>query len=198
MLEFHRITGPDLDRYLPEVAQLRITVFREYPYLYDGDLAHEEKYLQTYAKAPDSIVIAVSHDKKIIGAATAVPLQYETEDVRTPFRRAGIDQSKVFYCGESVLLPDYRGKGIGVEFFNYREAHAAALSGFDCMCFCAVERPTDHPLRPKKYQPLDGFWRNRGYQIHPELKTTFSWKELGESTESPKPMTFWIKNLASE
>ncbi|MCG8316719.1 MAG: GNAT family N-acetyltransferase [Pseudomonadales bacterium] len=195
MLKFHRVTGEDLDQYLPQVAELRIKVFHEFPYLYDGDLAYEKKYLKTYAEAPDSIVIAVSDNQQIIGAATAVPLQYETEEVQIPFRTAGISPEKVFYCGESVLLPEYRGKGIGVEFFKYREAHAVALGRYEKVCFCAVQRPADHPNRPKNYQPLDEFWRHRGYEIQPHLKTSFFWKELGEKEESPKPMTFWMKSL---
>ncbi|WP_371413269.1 hypothetical protein [Methylophaga sp. SB9B] len=53
----------------------------------------------------------------------------------------------------------------------------------------------DHPRRPAGFRPLDNFWRKRGYEKHPELHTTFSWKELDEEHESPKPMTFWMKKL---
>jgi len=28
---------------------------------------------------------------------------------------------------------------------------------------------------------------------HPELQATFVWKEIGEETESPKTLTFWMK-----
>ncbi|NBC15195.1 MAG: GNAT family N-acetyltransferase, partial [Gammaproteobacteria bacterium] len=38
------------------------------------------------------------------------------------------------------------------------------------------------------------FWQHRGYTRHPELRTTFSWQEIGETAESPKPMVFWLKN----
>ena len=30
-------TGASLERYIPELARLRIEVFRAWPYLYDGD-----------------------------------------------------------------------------------------------------------------------------------------------------------------
>jgi len=58
-----------------------------------------------------------------------------------------------------------------------------------------VERPTDHPRRPPDYVPLDAFWQKRGYRKHPDFTTTFSWKDLDETTETAKPMTFWIKPL---
>ena len=80
-------------------------------------------------------------------------------------------------------------------FFDEREAHAHEIGGFDYSCFCGVQRPEDHPLRPADYQPLDNFWRKRGYEKHPELNTTFSWKEVDEALESPKPMTFWMKKI---
>jgi hypothetical protein len=38
--------GRDVLAHLPDIARLRIEVFREYPYLYDGDRAYEERYLR--------------------------------------------------------------------------------------------------------------------------------------------------------
>ncbi|MDH5592695.1 MAG: GNAT family N-acetyltransferase, partial [Gammaproteobacteria bacterium] len=163
--------------------------------LYDGDLAYEERYLQTYIQAPDSVIVLAFDGDKVVGASTGIPLKHETDEVKKPFIDAGYDVDKVFYCGESVLLSQYRGQGAGVAFFEQREEHAREIGGFDYSCFCGVQRPDDHPLRPEEYEPLDNFWRKRGYEKHPELSTTFSWKELGEDHESPKPMTFWMKKL---
>ncbi len=195
MLRFKRLSGEGLTHYIPELAQLRIRVFRDWPYLYDGDLAYEERYLQTYIQAPDSVIVLAFDGDRVVGASTGIPLQHETQEVKQPFIDAGFDLDRVFYCGESVLLPAYRGQGAGVEFFQQREAHARAVGGFDLCCFCGVQRLDDHPARPAGYVPLDDFWRKRGYRKQPELSTTFSWKELGEPYESPKPMTFWMKRL---
>ena len=196
MLNLIRLSGPELTRYIPELAQLRIQVFRDWPYLYDGDLAYEEKYLQTYIEAPNSVIVLALDDDKVVGASTGIPLQYETDEVKQPFIDAGFDIDRIFYCGESVLLSHYRGQGAGVAFFEHREQHAQSIGNIEYSCFCGVQRPDDHPARPSDYIPLDNFWRKRGYEKHPELNTTFSWKELGEADESPKPMTFWMKKLA--
>lgn len=195
MLKLKRLSGEQLIAYLPALAALRIQVFRDYPYLYDGDLAYEQRYLQTYIEAPDSVIVLAFAGDKVVGASTGIPLKYETTEVKQPFINAGYDVDNVFYCGESVLISAYRGQGAGVAFFEQRETHAREIGGFDYSCFCGVQRPDNHPARPADFVPLDDFWRKRGYEKHPELNTMFSWKELDEINESPKPMTFWMKKL---
>ena len=194
MLRIERLSGEGLIQYLPEVARLRIAVFRDFPYLYDGDMAYEERYLQTYIKARDSVVVLVWDGDKIVGASTATALREETPEVQAPFIAANYPVDEIFYLGESVLLPQYRGQGVGVAFFDQREAHARE-HGYRHCCFCAVQRAADHPARPADYVPLDRFWSKRGYTIQPQLQTFFKWKELGEAHESLKPMTFWMKSF---
>lgn len=188
-------TGEDVEHYIPDVARLRIEVFREFPYLYDGNMAYEEKYLQTYSTSPDSVIVIAFNDDEVIGASTAVPMRHEMEEIKLPFIEHGIDPESVFYLGESVLRREYRGSGIGVRFFQEREAHAARIGKFNWAAFCAVERPENHPRRPVDYHPLDQFWNKRGYSRHPELRTTLSWQDLDESVQTPKPMVFWLKQL---
>lgn len=195
MLSIQSVSGEALKDYIPALAALRIRVFREYPYLYDGDLAYEEAYLNTYVQAPDSVIVLVFDGDEVVGASTAIPMANETIEFKQPFIDAGYNPDEIFYCGESVLLPRYRGQGVGVAFFEQREAHAAKLGGFRYSCFCAVERPGDHPRRPADYEPLDRFWQKRGYQKTPELATSYRWKDLDEAEQSAKPMTFWMKML---
>jgi len=99
-------------------------------------------------------------DDKVVGASTAIPMQYETDELKKPFLEQGYDLAQVFYCSESVLNKNYRGLGIGVRFFEEREAHAAALGGFKHISFCCVERPVDHPRRPANYMPWMPFGIN--------------------------------------
>ena len=199
-----RVSGPALERFIPDLAALRIRVFREYPYLYDGSPEYEARYLATYSRARGSVVVLARDGERIVGASTALPLAEETDAIKAPFLAAGYDPARVFYLGESVLLPEYRGRGLGVRFFAEREAHGQALaadptSGFGPLAhfaFCAVERADDDPRRPPGYEPLNRFWRKRGYVRHPALRTEFRWQELGEAVESPKPMVFWLKQAA--
>lgn len=193
-LRVERMSGSALRQYIPELARLRIEVFRDFPYLYAGDLDYEKKYLQTHVDCPDSVIVIAFDGDKVIGASTAMPMKYETDELKRPFIEHGYDLNDIFYCSESVLDKDYRGHGIGVRFFEEREAHARGLGGFRYLTFCCVERPAGHPRRPKDYVPLDRFWNKRGYFKHPELKTAYSWKDLDDAQETPKPMTFWLKH----
>jgi GNAT superfamily N-acetyltransferase len=193
MIEVRRVSGSEILPYIPDVARLRITVFREFPYLYDGNLNYEEKYLQRYTHSNLTVIVLAMDGQQVVGASTGMPLDDEGPAVREPFENHGFALEDLFYFGESVLLPAYRKQGIGVRFFTEREAHALS-HGFKITTFCAVDRPADHPRKPDGYLPLDLFWEKRGYKKQPQMKSTFRWKDLDESLESPKTLTFWIKN----
>jgi GNAT superfamily N-acetyltransferase len=189
------LTGKDLAGALPAVARLRIAVFRDWPYLYDGSLAYEEKYLARLAAAAGAVIVTACDGDAIVGCATAAPLAEAGEEFAAPFRARGLNPARFFYCGESVLLPAYRGQGLGQAFFDRREAQARALGGFTHIAFCAVVRPEDHPLRPKNYSPLDAFWKKRGYAKAEGLVCRFAWKDVDQPAETEKTMQFWTRAL---
>lgn len=190
-----RLAGERLRRHLPDLAGLRITVFREFPYLYEGSQEYEERYLRTYADAEDSVVVGAFDAERVVGAATALPLRHEPEELTRPFVERGYPVAEVSYFGESVLLPEYRGQGVGVAFFREREAAALAFPAVRWAAFCAVVRPADHPRRPAAHVPLDAFWRRRGYERVEDMVGSISWRDLDETAETPKPMQFWTKRL---
>lgn len=194
-LRIECFTGNRVKPHIPLLARLRIEVFRDFPYLYDGSMAYEQKYLATYTASPECVVVVVFDGEEVVGASTGVPLAHEMPEVQRPFIEGGFDPERIFYCGESVLRKSYRGQGVGARFFMEREAHAITLRRFDTIAFCAVERPPGHPRQPPGYVPLDEFWRRRGFRKHLHLRTTISWKELDEEVESEKPMVFWLKPL---
>lgn len=154
---------------------------------------YEIQYLETYFKAKDSFLFAVFDGAEMVGATTGIPLAAETPEVQAPFLKTGINIDRVFYFGESVLLPAYRGLGLGHRFFDKREAFAHHLGGFDLTCFCAVVREEAHPKKPEGYRPLDEFWSKRGYCKNPELRSTFDWPDIGEAASTPKEMVYWSK-----
>lgn len=193
--------GSDITPYIGDLARLRIEVFRSFPYLYDGEMDYEADYIATYARSKDSFFVLALDGEQVVGASTGIAMEDEAPEFKAPFIVNNYDPKRIFYFGESVLLPAYRGRGIGVRFFTEREAFArqakiGETNRFDICCFCAVERPEDHPQRPLDYQPLNDFWKKRGYIHQPQLRTSFSWRDLGDSEESAKPMSFWLKDLA--
>ncbi|MES0826509.1 GNAT family N-acetyltransferase [Ruegeria sp. SCP11] len=188
------LTGAALEAALDDVARLRIEVFRAWPYLYDGDLDYERKYLQSYRDSDKAIVVGAYDGDRLVGASTGAPLTDHADDFASAFEGTGLGLSEIFYCAESVLLSGYRGQGVGHKFFDLREGHARAL-GFSKCAFCSVQRPADHPMRPDSYRPLDAFWRARGFEPLPGAVAQFSWKDIGEEGETLKPLQFWIRDL---
>lgn len=190
-----RVGGAQLGPWLDDVARLRIAVFRDWPYLYDGDLAYEREYLDAFARSADSVFVLAFDGESVVGAATGLPLADDSDEFQQPWRDAGRAADEVFYFGESVLLPDYRGQGIGHAFFDQREAHARALGRFACTAFCAVDRDPRDPRRPAGHRGNETFWAKRGYVRQPGLTVHLAWQELGELAPSEKPLTFWTRPL---
>lgn len=190
---YEELHGDTLRPHLRELGGLRIAVFREYPYLYDGDLDYEERYLETYVRSPRSLVVLLRHGDRLVGATTCLPMADESPEFQVPFLAAGYDLGEVFYFGESIILPECRGQGAGHEFFRRREEHAQRSGPYRYTAFCAVDRAADHPLRPAGYAPLNAFWTRLGYAKRPELKCQLEWKETGEDAASAKTLSFWLK-----
>jgi GNAT superfamily N-acetyltransferase len=193
-MRINTLAGLELIRVLPDIARLRIEVFRDFPYLYDGSAESEETYLSALSRSKDCMIAAAEENGRIVGCATGSALIGHHGEFAAPFRGADYDPAQIFYCGESVLLPAYRGRGLGHKFFDLREAHAIAC-GYRYSAFCAVIRPENHLLRPQDYSPLDAFWEKRGYRKAPGVVATFHWKEIGQTRESEHAMQFWIREL---
>lgn len=186
--------GPQITPWLDDVARLRLTVFKAWPYLYEGDAAYERDYLAAYADSQDSLFVLAFVDGQVVGASTALPLSDETPAFRKPFLDQRIAVESVFYFGESVLLPEYRGRGIGHAFFDQRETHARALARFEWTAFCAVDREDDDPRRPVDHRTNDAFWHKRGYQRRSGMTMRLPWEEVGVG-DVIHPLTFWLRRM---
>jgi len=195
-LTFATLSGAALTARLDALASLRIRVFRDWPYLSDGDAAYEARFLANFAASPGALVVAACRaGGEAVGIATCQPAREAGAKLRASFQAAGLDENQLCYFGESVLLPEYRGQGVGLRFFEEREAQARRL-GLTIAAFCAVVRNENDPRRPGDYQPLDSFWRNRGYEARPDISTIMHWREVGDTRETPHVLSFWIKKLS--
>ena len=194
MIDLRTLTSAALTAALDDVAALRIAVFHDWPYLYDGSLEYERRYLESYRNSPGAIVVGAYDGSSLIGAATGTPMEDHAAEFANAFASVGIPLDQIFYCAESVLLPEHRGKGLGHRFFDLREAHARAL-GRSHVAFCSVIRPDDHPLRPQAARSNDAFWRGRGYAPLPGVIAEFEWTDLGQDAPSKKPLQFWMRSL---
>lgn len=193
--KFHRLSGEQARAFVEELAHLRLKVFFDFPYLYEGNLDYEKDYLETYFKAKHSFVFLVEDQGKIVGATTSIWAEEEVENFKKPFQDNGIDPKTVFYFGESVLLNEYRGQGLGKIFFDERERFARSLPFIKVLSFCAVVREDTHPLRPSNYRPLDTFWHSQGFRKAEGIVSHYEWKDRDQNQSTFKDMQFWTKTL---
>lgn len=196
-MQIRTYVGSDVLPHLPAVAALRIAVFRDWPYLYDGDATYEAKYLATYAASRDSLFVLAFDGEQVVGASTGVPLAHEGEAFTRPFAERGIDSARVFYFGESVLLRAYRGRGLGHRFFDAREEFARSQDRFGWTAFAAVDRDPDDARRPPEHHGNEEFWAKRGYARQPGMTMHLAWKEIGRDAELAHALTFWLRPLAA-
>lgn len=189
-------TGKTVRNLIPQIAALRIEVFREYPFLYAGNAEYEMRYLKDkFLSMEDGIVVAAFDQDNLIGLATGFPLIYETEDLKQVLIRSHRNVADYFCFGESVLKKPYRGLGIGKRFLEIREAHVRKLGRYPYICFYTSVKPPNNPKQPPDYRSPAPLWEKQGFVEHRELVGSVSYQEIGEEKETPKPMVFWIKKL---
>ena len=141
------VTGAAVGEYLAALAVLRIEVFREWPYLYDGDAAYEERYLAPYVSTPDTLVAIAWAGDELIGLhyggalsrwrpghepdAVAANGYYDAE--------RSTDRSTLWLLARTGQIARYRD-GVIVDLFRApgaealtatRDGHAVALALLD-------------------------------------------------------------------
>ncbi|MCK7595453.1 GNAT family N-acetyltransferase [Lysobacter sp. CAU 1642] len=191
MLRFSLHRGNEAAPHLDAIAALRCEVFADWPYLYEGDVDYERRYLARYLDCPRALCVLAREGDEIVGVSTGVPLLDDNAGFQRPFIERGIDPARVFYCGESVLRRAFRGQGAGHAFFDHREAEAQGL-GLPITAFCAVDRDPDDPRRPPDHRGNDVFWTRRGYRRQPGMHCELDWPEPGRG-DCTHRLTFWLR-----
>ena len=194
IIEIVSLHGNEVTPFLSTIARLVINTFKEYPYLHQDDLLSLVEFLKMYSECPESTVLLVIDDNNIVGISSAIPTRFDSTKFQKPFLDNGIDVNEVYYLGDSILLPSYRGKKIYRDFFNKREM-AAADFGYSICAFVSVERPLNDPRRPKNYFSLEETWLRYGYQKYPELTIEQEWVDVGDTKPSKKNFVYWLKYL---
>lgn len=193
MITFQLIKGKAITSFLDEIANLRISIFCEYPYLYDGNLQYEKEYLNKFTQIEEALVAIVRDDQQVIGIFTGLPMENEVDDLKQCIDSTHI--SKSFYLSEIILQSAYRGKGIGYKLFQTLETSIMAARRYQYIYFASVIRPENHPSKPVDYKSLDGMWTRNGY-VKTAKRCSMNWKEICEPEETEKELALWVKEIA--
>ena len=188
------LTGAAIADALDDLATLRLDIFREYPYLYKGRREDELNYLGTYAKTPDACVILAYDGLAVIGAATGMPLIHEDAQMLDAFAGTTFPLDEIYYVGELLFRLAYRNCGLGQKLLDRLESHIRSLGRYRRLTCATVERPADHPLRPRDYIPITRFLARTGFVRLSGVTTHFIWRET-DGVKRDHPMQFWSKEL---
>lgn len=184
------LKGTQVLDYLDQLAGLRLNIFREYPYLYDGQLEDERRYLSGYAD--QGLVLLALDAGRVAGAITGMPLAQESEAFVAPFRNAGLAPEQFYYIGELLLQADYRNLGWGSRLLDRLEQLVGDEGSFSQYCLATVVRPEAHPSRPIGFVPIERFCRRHGYSLMNGVTAQVPWQEL-DGQVSSKQLEFWHK-----
>jgi len=188
------LTGNEVEESLDSLATLRIEIFREFPYLYDGNRESELRYLKGYAQAAEACVLTVTAAGRLVGAATGMPLQHEQKELIDQFAATSYPLDSIYYVGELLFYPAYRNRGLGMKLLSMMEDKIRSLGSYRYLTCATVVRPDDHPHRPANYVPIGRFLNRTEFRAIPAATTSFTWLETDGGSRD-HPMQFWIKFL---
>lgn len=189
--------GQAISNWIEQAAKLRLSEFKEFPYLYVGNMDAERKYLTCYSQDSHSIFAIAFCNNEIAGITTGIPLINNagvTTNMPEIFKKNGFNPQDYYYCGEFIVLPKYRGQGIAKQLFTAQSDYIKKC-GYKSLFLMTVDREPNHPLKPKDYVSTDPLWEKLGF-VKTHMKLQQSWPTMmpnGEVTNINNSLSFWIK-----
>ncbi len=187
--------GNEVIPYLPKLAELRLSFYREYPYLYEGSLAGEESYLSLYANSENSLLAVAKNGSEVVGAVSGIPLLESAGENIKLFAEKRISAEHLFYLGEIVVSQEYQKSDLQQKLYQQFEKAVIDLKGYDEIVVCEIERGLRDSQRPMAPFSSAVRWEERGFSRQPELRTYYLWKDIGHAEETDHLMVFWHKGL---
>ena len=188
------LNGSEASRYCEQIASLRIHGYAEFPFLYQGTYECEKEYLEHYFNSKKSRFLIAFDGDKIVGLSIAIPLVDELDEVKQPFIKQGININTYAYIGDMVILPNYRHLPILSCMFKFYEQYVDKF-GYEHIFWAIVDRPIDHPDRPKNYNDLAYLWNDFGYYKQTNIALNMAWKELNKVDSEMHTLSIWQKNV---
>ena len=172
------ITSLKIASYIDKVSEMRLRIFKEYPYLYYGTMAAEKNYMMLYTTDAKATLALAYDDNKIIGISTGIPLLSNADiinDCPNLLMESGEVPADYYYYGEILLEREYRGYGISSRLYAAQDLLVKKW-GFNKCCILTVMRDMQHPLKPENYQCTENIWKHLSFkQFEHPITTMFTW-----------------------
>jgi hypothetical protein len=159
------LTGAETQSLLPFVANLRINIFREYPYLYEGNFKEEMDDLEHCAQLLHNALAIAYYKNTPVGFLYGIPLtefaSHFENSVIDLFKNKDLDPAICYYFADIIILPEHRGNHLSSRLFTALENYAQE-QGYLSGSFI-TESHDKHPLKPDNYKSLDPLWNSLNY-----------------------------------
>ena len=181
------LCGQNIAPYVKAISAFFNAAYREAPYFYDASEASWDKYIQSYADTPESVVCLIFSGETIIGAAIGTPLRSASNKYKMAFENRPEDLQSLFYLGELVIKPEYTHLGLGKKIYKTFQKAVIAKRQFSGICVWQ--------LASEETAAMDRFWSRLGFESHPDIHFDELWKNVSGSEKVAHPMVCWKKTF---
>lgn len=189
------LKGSEITPQIERIAKFRLSIFKDYPYLYQGSLENEIDYVSAYALSVQSIFVYLEDESGLRAASLGMPLKQKSSSFTAPLANDNIDS--IFYIGEIMVRQDARQRGLGRELMH-KMISQVDMQTFNTLSLYTVERADNHPLKPLGYSPPDHLWKMFGFEKLENRTAFFKWQEPNEQDITEKNMSIWMKTAKAQ
>ena len=187
--------GKEILPYIDRIIQLRIQLFKGWPYLYEGSLEYEESYFEGYVSSDLSTAVLVLDHDQVVGCAIGLPVAESLKEIGQIFKDQGQPSGKSYYLSDLLLQEEYRGKKIGQNMVQTLEKAVMGLQDFSAIYLCEIVRDPKDSRKPPHLHSLDKFWDKQGYEIVPDWLIQLKWLEVGAKKPISHDLRFRKKTM---
>lgn len=184
--------GCEIAPYTQQIVELCNAIYREPPYLYNGEDEEYTAYIESYSQSNDAIICLAFDNEKAVGLAIATPMLKTRDLYKKTLLEHGYELDSLFYLGEFGLNSNYHNCGIEEAIYYKIENLVRKADAYSMICLWEIE-----DLYQKNFEDTPGhdFWNKLGFLRHREVNFEISWTNIGDSKESTHLAVYSIKIL---
>ena len=168
------VTGKAINDCFEAIATLRLMVFSEYPYCYQGSFEDEQKHFGQYTCHEDRSLAVLFEKNQIIGLSTRIPAASALPLLGRAvpeLERRGVNIEQHYYVIESMIKQAFRGKKRGQLLYQEHEVFIRRR-GYQTNCLLTLA--TESTITSVEKKPFTSLWHWLGFK-KTAIQTSFTW-----------------------